>query len=172
MWTHHFFVLAEQSPFESLGNQFRGNRARFDTDDLITGLILLGAFAIGVLILSWLLSRQERRRTYNSPQALFRELCRAHGLDRASRRLLAQLARWQRLEHPALLFVEPNRFEPANLSPYLSTQRRAFESLRNRLFAQPAPAAASRQDEQRTNSPEVAAQPSQEEAQAVGDEMI
>ncbi len=70
----------------------------------------------------------------NNPWALFRSLCKAHGLRRSSRRMLKQLAHWQRLEHPSRLFVEPERFETVNLSPTLQSQTSAIHALRDRIF--------------------------------------
>ncbi len=96
-----------------MSNHFRGERARWGIDDYVVAALLVAAVAIAV----WILSRQaallERRRHTNSPRALFRQLCRAHGLKFGNRRLLWQLARYHRLEHPARLFVEPDRFELA-----------------------------------------------------------
>ncbi len=66
---------------------------------------------------------------------VFRSLCKAHGLDRGSRRLLWQVARCQKLAHPACLFLEPNRFAAANLSPQLRQQAETLKRLETRLFS-------------------------------------
>lgn len=127
--------LAQETPWRSMGSGFRGARTRFDSGDVVTGLLILAGVIVGLFILSRLLSRQDRQRVCNSPRALFRSLCKAHSLDRRSRRLLSRVARWQRLAHPARLFLEPNRFDGSNLSPELGPKRAALAGLRERIFA-------------------------------------
>ena len=133
-WTWHLAVLADATRWRSMGSRLRGSRARFDTGDLLLGLLLLVAVLAGVLVLSRLVARQERHRRHNNPRSLFRGLCRAHGLDRPSRRLLAQLARSGRLAHPAVLFLEPHRFEAHALGPNLRAKQADLEALRDRIF--------------------------------------
>jgi hypothetical protein len=134
-WVFYLVQWADGPRWRSMSSGFRGSRARFDSGDVVTGLLLLAGVALGVFVLSRLLSRQERQRAYNRPRALFRSLCKAHGLDRSSRQLLRQVARWQRLAQPARLFLEPNRFEPAALSPRLRAKGALLARLRDRIFA-------------------------------------
>jgi hypothetical protein len=129
------FLVAEVDRFRSLGSRFRGRSAELRGDDLLIGLLLLIA-AIGLLhLLSRLLARQQRPRAFNKPKALFRDLCRAHALDRASRRLLWELARWRKLDQPGRLFLEPEHFEAPDLSTALKARGEELEALRDRLFA-------------------------------------
>jgi hypothetical protein len=95
-----------------------------------------------VWILYWLLTGSDRVRRHNNPRALFRKLCRAHGLGFRDRRLLAQLARHHRLDHPARLFIESARFESAALSPRLCQHVERVSALKEMLFAEPPGAAA------------------------------
>ena len=127
--------LAQQAPWRSMGSGLRGDRARFDAGDIAVGLLILAGVVVAIVVLSRLLSSQDRQRVFHSPRALFRSLCKAHGLDRSSRHLLWQVARWQRLTHPARLFLEPNRFEAVNLSPALQQKQAALTALRARIFA-------------------------------------
>ncbi len=102
-------------------------------------LLWLGGFAAAVILLLWGASRWARRlegdRTYTNAGRLFYELCRAHGLDAYSRRLLRRLASHARLSQPALVFVEPQWFDPAALPPSLAAEQARLEQLRARLFA-------------------------------------
>jgi hypothetical protein len=127
--------FAGHAPWRSMGSGFRGSRARMDAGDAVTGLVILVAVILGVFILARLLARQERQRLYYSPRALFRSLCKAHQLDRQNRRLLDDLARWQRLTHPAQLFLESHRFDPVNLSPQLREKAELLQKLRDQIFA-------------------------------------
>ncbi len=131
----HLLRLADATRWRSMGSGFRGSRARFDTTDILTGVLLVAAVAAGVYLLSRLVSRQEAHRRHYSPRSLFRSLCRAHELDHHSRRLLASLVRGQRLRHPARMFVEPHRFEPEAVGPKLRHQFAEIRALRDRLFA-------------------------------------
>ena len=106
----NFFLLAEDERFRTLSESFRSAEHNFSPSDLwyvLGGVLLIG---LAVWALSRWAERSELRGGLNSPRRLFRELCRAHGIDRPGRRLLTALARAHALEQPALLFVEPERF--------------------------------------------------------------
>ena len=120
--------------WKSMGRSFRGRRAMLDSNDLSMMLLILTGIVLAVFLLSRFLSRQDRQKSYNSPRALFCSLTKAHELDRKSRRLLRQVARWQRLAHPARLFLEPWRFEPVNLSPPLRKRLDEIQALRDHIF--------------------------------------
>jgi hypothetical protein len=72
---------------------------------------------------------------HHSHAALFRGLCEAHGLNRASRRLLAQVGRCCRVSPPARLFVEPQWLDSVNLSGALQTRAEEIGAMRARLFS-------------------------------------
>lgn len=131
---HKFWLLGDLDRLQSMGNRFRGRSAEFHFDDLLTGLLLVALAALGVYVLSRLRARQEKRGSYHHPWALFHELCKAHKLDRPSCKLLRELARWQKLDQPARLFLEPERYEPASLSPRLAAQSETLQALRERLI--------------------------------------
>lgn len=102
-------------------------------------LLWLGGFAAAVILLLWGASlwarRSEGERTYTHAHRLFYELCRAHGLDAYSRRLLRRLASHARTAQPARVFVEPQWFDAAALPPSLAAEQARLEQLRSRLFA-------------------------------------
>ncbi len=125
-------LLAQQDRIADLGRNFRGANAELSYKDLLlASFIVIGVAALVALLKR--LSRDTPRRAINSPRRLFRDLCRLHGLDRASRGLLRRLARQQQLDHPARLFVEPERFDPCNLGP-LANQARRYQAIHQRLF--------------------------------------
>lgn len=135
----HYFLSnllwADVNSFRSLGDRFNGRGDRFDSSHLLVGLMVLAAIGVGLYLLTWLRDRQERRRVYHSPRALFRDLCKAHQLDRSSRQLLKHLARCEQLDPPARLFLEPDHFEPPWRSAELAPDAEQLAALRDRLFA-------------------------------------
>lgn len=128
-------VFAQSDIFRNLGSGFRGRAAQFHASDLIAVIAVVVAIGVGLYFLSRWMQRNEQPQRTNNPRGLFRELCRAHELDRTTRRLLQQIARHQQLSHAARLFLEPERFEPANLSPDLRARQSEVAALRERLFA-------------------------------------
>lgn len=75
--------------------------------------VLVGA---GVGFGGWIAIRVRRNSSSDNSRALFRELCRAHELSRAERRLLSGLAMHLRLKAPCLLFIDSNLWELPNAS--------------------------------------------------------
>lgn len=132
---HNTWLIAQQDRFSGLEDRFGGQGAKLQWGDLYMGLALVVAVGIGLFLLSRLAARQERRRTFNSPRRLFRELCKAHRLTPVERRRLKQIARHQQLTQPARIFLEPERLSPANLSPELKAESQQVAALRKRLFA-------------------------------------
>jgi hypothetical protein len=132
-------LLADRNIYRELGSGFRAKRDSFQFSDLIPWLIVTAAVLGGLAVLARIVARREKQ-AFNSPRALFNELCKAHGLDLASRQLLRRLARAADIRQPARMFVEPQRFEPTNLPSDLRAQWPAIEALRAKLFAQTVPA--------------------------------
>lgn len=129
-------LLAAQSRLDSLSSGFRGRRARLETDDIVTGLLIFSGIALAVWGLSLFLRLQERRRGYPRPLRLFLSLCRAHRLRPSEWWLLWRVARAQRLRDPARLFLEPERLQPADLGQRLAARADQLAQIRDRLFAQ------------------------------------
>lgn len=95
--------------------------------------------AVGALLVVGIAARfgyraMQRHRHHSHP-ALFCGLCDAHQLDRDSRRLLTQVARFHRMAQPARLFTEPEWLDPGNVSGALLVQSEELIALRNRLFS-------------------------------------
>jgi hypothetical protein len=132
-------LLAERNTFRDMGGGFRDKRENFDPSDL---LIWLG-IGVGVLvvmaIVAHIMARRDKGELFNSPWSLFRALCHAHGLNRSERRLLRQIARYQRLGQPAQLFLEPECYNPVNLSPALRWQQAAIDRLRDQILSHDPP---------------------------------
>jgi hypothetical protein len=132
-------LLAEGNALDELASHmaegFRGDRVRLDSS-LVIGLL---SGALGIVLVFWVLSRlvggQDRRATCNSPGKLFVSLCRAHQLTFKDAWLLWRLARWQQLDDPARLFLEPEHFDPSGFGPRLTAHAQRLQSLRDRLFA-------------------------------------
>jgi len=132
-----WIITAQVSRMESLGG---GLRAKGEEGSAAAVLIAV-AIGVALLALAWFLLARFTdigRSRINSPRKLFAELCAAHQLDKPSCKLLKQVTRWQRLEHPARIFLEPERFDEVNLSPNLRASQPQLETLRARLFSLPA----------------------------------
>jgi hypothetical protein len=127
-------LLAQQGRLEGLSSGFRGRRARFDTGDIVTAVLIVVGIAVGLGILSYVLRLQERRRGYTSPLRLFLSLCRAHRLPWSARWLLWRVSRAQQLRDPARLFLEPERLEAAQLVRKFKTRQTQLSQIRERLF--------------------------------------
>jgi len=130
-------LLAETNRFSDMGRGFRGSRARLDSGDVLFGLLVLGAVALGLSLLWYVHSRHEGLRRRNGPLRLFHELCRAHSLRFSEEWLLWRLARAGRLRNPAQLFLEPERFDAGRLPTSLRARANLFTRLKARLFPEP-----------------------------------
>ena len=119
----------------SMGENFRGENAQLDIVDVWIGLGVVTVLAVVVLVLSQYVARRERARRCYSPHGLFNQLCQAHGLDRSACKALWRLARQDELEHPARLFLEPERFDRP--SAVVDADREAYRQLRGKLFGEP-----------------------------------
>lgn len=128
------WLLADVGLFRSMNQQFSGQNFRFGWTHLLVILLVIAAVTGGFWLLNRL-ARSDGQRVHHSPQGLFRELCRAHGLSLTNRRLLDQLARHQSLSDPARLFLEPERFEASQLGPLLEAHHARFAAIRDRIFA-------------------------------------
>lgn len=131
-------LLAQRSRLDNLSDAFRSRPDSTDKNDILHGLLIVAVLIVGVWLLGRLFTMREERRTYNSPLRLFLSLCKAHGLRWSQQWLLWRVARSQRLENPAQLFVEPERFNEENLCPALRSRAAELQILREQLFAAPA----------------------------------
>jgi hypothetical protein len=117
-----------------------GFRSRSVDDNAFEVFLVAGGLVFACIVLL-LVGRYARRfenlKSYDSPPELFRELCRAHGLNWSNRRLLKRLATEWELPSAAQLFVDPERFNTARLPASWREQADRLESLRERLFETP-----------------------------------
>lgn len=82
-----------------------------------------------------------RARLQTAPQHLLGELCRRHGFNAATQRLLRRVAAAAHLAQPAELFVFPARFDAAVAAARLRRrQRDELSRLRRQLFGEQATA--------------------------------
>jgi hypothetical protein len=98
----------------------------------VTGVLIV--VCLTLLLIGRHFRRFERLKSYDSPPELFRELCRVHRLDWSSRRLLRRLAAEWEMTSPALLFIEPERFNAARLPDDWQPHAPKLERLRQQLF--------------------------------------
>ncbi len=129
------WLFAQRSNWEHLGKRFSGEQAEVSLLDMVAMGCAVLFFVAAVLLLKKFASLWDGTSSIYRPQGLFRELCRAHQLNRADRQLLKHLASLGQLEHPAMLFVQPERFERANLPEELEASTEELAQLRDRLFA-------------------------------------
>jgi hypothetical protein len=127
-------LLAEIDLWSSLTNKLRG----FTSLDATRLGALASGLAIGVLVI-WYYSRWSGRRSPDasphSPQRLFGELCQAHRLTAAQRRLLEWLVAERQLLQPALVFLDPILLESAIAHAESPGVRKRLIDLRAKLFA-------------------------------------
>jgi len=127
-------LLAGQAQYLDMGRRFRRGGGAIDW----TNLLLPVAAIACVVGIAWLVSRYlklREARNADSPQALFAELCEAHGLDWPNQQLLLALANAYQLPSPAQLFVEPERFDVDRLGRAFANRKVQVTALRSRLFA-------------------------------------
>lgn len=128
--------LARRSRISDMGGRFRRGGTSLDPKQMWFFVALIVALVIAAMIASRI-STIRSRPGYASPRRLFHQLCKAHKLRLRQRWLLWRLARWQRLQHPASLFLEPARFAPANLGPSLIAHKDQFQEIRALLLGPP-----------------------------------
>jgi hypothetical protein len=135
-------LLGQIEKWQQMGRDFRTDRPKLDPTILIACFGILLAIVCGIWLLSRLLTRQEGRRLFNSPRQLFRGLCGQHELSRTERRLLKQVARFENIEQPASLFLQPEAFDIAARHPEFAQQVPQLRDLCRRLFEGLPPAVA------------------------------
>lgn len=129
------FLLADSQAIRNIARGVQAKQSQLDVSGMLTALFIFCCFFVGVWLVSRMMSRHERAESYHDPRLLFRALCRAHQLSRSERQLLRRLARSHRLNQPALVFVEAERFDPDSLGAAWSDDQARLRALRDRLFA-------------------------------------
>ena len=108
---------------------------RADTRHMMVWLLVAGAVIGVVSVILVIANRVAWHWRHKSHRGLFSGLCKVHGLDAGSRRLLNRAARFNRLRQPARLFIEPKGLDPAGLGPAFRSDAAALGKLRNSLFS-------------------------------------
>jgi hypothetical protein len=127
-------LLAAWVVLAEIGDNFPQSGKRLGWSDLWAWGIAAVVCGLVALIVLQIRKRNDMEQRCDNPWKLFRELCQVHNLDRASQRLLAQVARARRLPQPAQIFLTPSAFEPADLPPGLRERADQLLRLRGRLF--------------------------------------
>jgi len=128
-------LLAKTSPWHHLGDGIHGRRSsRVDLIDYWPLALLLVIAAVVVAVVVAMRKRNDMTQHCNDPQKLFRELSLAHNLDRASQKLLWQLAQAFELAQPAEVFVQPSLFTTEKLPQQLHSEAERLQALQQRLF--------------------------------------
>jgi len=127
-------LIARTRELRDMSEGFRSvgfNDKAFETCLVAAGLV---AVCLTLFLIGRYARRFENLKSYDNAPELFRELCRVHRIDWSNRRLLKRLAAEWEMTSPALLFVEPERFNPARLPAEWQQQALQLESLGRLLF--------------------------------------
>src|SRR5262245_27773720 len=119
-------------------DSFDGVYFKSNTEEVWLIFSVTGVLVVSVLLWQLFTSWVNGRLPSNSPRGLFRELCRAHRIDRAGRRLLKRLAVARGITPPVLLFVHPECFSVADLPDDLNDHAMEIVRLDEILFSTPA----------------------------------
>jgi hypothetical protein len=130
-WTSLFGVSPDD--FRVWG-RFDDQRAGFGPTEITIIVSATVLFLLVALSSYWRSRRQRLVFWHDSSSRLFRELCRAHRLNSASKRLLKRLASAREVSSAADLFVAPEYFELANLPATLKSSADDLRQLRHKLF--------------------------------------
>lgn len=108
-------------------------RANFDREWVfLAGLAVV--LALVLLLSHWSSRRRQKEFWCDSPARMFQELCRAHRLDRANRRLMQRLGTAREVENLAELFVEPETLNTMTLPLAMKPAVAELRQLRHQLF--------------------------------------
>jgi len=129
-----YSLLAFSQEMHRVWGRFDHQKPGITPSQWLMVLGLLAAVVVGVII--WRIVAQRAKRTYssNNPTKLFNELCKAHGIDRAGRRLLKRLADARGESSAAQLFLDPQAFELQTMPGELRPAAKELKLLRERLF--------------------------------------
>jgi len=127
-------LLAQYSRWQRLGDGLHRSRSRVDFLEMLPYLLGLALIGAAIAAIVAYIKYNDFSKPCNDPERLFRELSRAHGLDRASRRLLQKLALLTGLAQPAEVFLTPAVFEVKQLPEQLLAEQERVKQLRELLF--------------------------------------
>jgi hypothetical protein len=126
--------LVAQVSREEFGRAFRGATSQLSWFDVVPYAVVFALMCAGMWAYSYHKHRNDMTERCDDPHKLFREMCQAHQLDRASRRLLLQLAAALNLTQPAQVFLTPAAFESVRVPAPLRGRIDDLKRLREQLF--------------------------------------
>jgi len=134
MMNGSYMLFAQISHWQRLGDGIHSRRWRMELDGfLLTGIVLV-VIATAIAAAVFIKKRNDFSQPCDDPQRLFRELSLAHNLDRASQKLLRQLADAFQIAQPAEVFLQPALFEPSKLPEQLREEEERLLELKSRIF--------------------------------------
>jgi len=129
-----FYLFAQYSNWQRMGDGLYRGRGATEQGEWVLYLFAAVLLAIVGAIIYAHRRANELTQPCDDPGKLFQELCRAHQIDRRSKRLLKHLAECRALSQPAEVFVTPSAFEPGDLPLPLQAKASQLRELRQRLF--------------------------------------
>ncbi len=130
----HWALFAQVSKWSRLGDGLHRSRGRIDLADLIPLAIALVIVAITCACIVVIKKRNDFSKPCNDSQKLFRELSKAHHLNRGNQRLLRELAEAFQLDQPVEVFLQPALFEACHLPQHMQSERDRLTELQQKLF--------------------------------------
>jgi hypothetical protein len=127
-------LLAQYSKWQRMGDGLHRSRGRADFSDLLPYLLGIAVVCAIIAAVVAYIKHNDLSQPCDNPNKLFRELSRAHGLDRSSQRLLRRLASYAGLSQPAMVFLTPTVFDEDQIPDELYEEEERLSELHDWLF--------------------------------------
>lgn len=125
---------ATRQRMRQLGQEFSSSTPRHQ-NNYYFAIFFVFLFAVtGGLIYFDYRYRQRMRHGFDDAWALFRELCREHGMTRTERHFLKLVADELELDDPLPLFIEPQHLMKALENEHLAEHRKTTRYMLRKLF--------------------------------------
>ena len=107
-------------------------------DKPVLAVVPLLALALALIsAAAWIVRKRKLTSRGLSHYAIFLGLCRLHGLNNATRKLLARFARRSKCPQPGRLFVDPALLDRAAAAGLPAKDTERLQDLREALFTEP-----------------------------------
>ncbi|MGY8771444.1 MAG: hypothetical protein ACKVH8_23775 [Pirellulales bacterium] len=126
-------LLSQRADYRHLGDQFREETATVDYTALIIVTVIAVLIVLGLVFYKRFIVDEEDVAC-NDSKKLFTHLCQAHEIQTENHKLLQKVTRNLKMEHPALLFVDPNFIVQATQDPLFENSKSTLETLGKKLF--------------------------------------
>ncbi|MBN2295719.1 MAG: hypothetical protein JXM70_25025 [Pirellulales bacterium] len=126
-------LFARSNVFEATRRHAQ-QHSQLSFSDLVIGVLVFAGLAALLIFILKIFAPPEKPRGVNSPLRLFWDLCRKHELKLSQCWLLWRISREAELKDPALLFVEPELFDPDITGKALAAKRAEIKTLHRRIF--------------------------------------